>query len=227
MFLLYNNIINLEGVFMRQRNVKNKEEIINNSKYYIENPLEFRGKWNEVFQNSHPIMIEIGTGKGNFIIENAKKHKEINYIGIERNDSILALALKKIPEGLSNLRMLKFDAFFIDKLFFNEVSLIYLNFSDPWPKKRHEKRRLTSLNFLKKYEIISKDKVNISMKTDNKDLFSYSILMLNNNDYKFSLLTFDLENYKDIENIKTEYEEKFTKLNSSIYLVIATKMKNK
>ena len=212
---------------MRQRNVKNKEEIINNSKYYIENPLEFRGKWNEVFQNSHPIMIEIGTGKWNFIIENAKKHKEINYIGIEKNDSILALALKKIPEGISNLRMLKFDAFFIDKLFFNEVSLIYLNFSDPWPKKRHEKRRLTSLNFLKKYEIISKDKVNISMKTDHKDLFSYSILMLNNNDYKFSLLTFDLENYKDIENIKTEYEEKFTKLNSSIYLVIATKMKNK
>ena len=210
---------------MRQRNVKNKEEIINNSKYYIEKPELYKGKWHSLFKNSHPIKIEIGTGKGNFIIENAKRYPNINFIGIEKSDSILALALKKIETDIPNLRMLLLDAKDIQDIFSEEIETIYLNFSDPWPKKRHTKRRLTSPNFLEKYENISKDKVKIIMKTDNQDLFIYTLLTLNNFNYHFERLTFDLEKLNDTGNIKTEYEEKFNKINSPIYLVEATKSK--
>ncbi len=210
---------------MRQRNVKNKEEIINNSKYFIEKPELYKGKWHSLFKNSHPIKIEIGTGKGNFIIENAKRYPNINFIGIEKSDSILALALKKIETDIPNLRMLLLDAKDIQDIFSEEIETIYLNFSDPWPKKRHTKRRLTSPNFLEKYENISKDKVKIIMKTDNQDLFIYTLLTLNNFNYHFERLTFDLEKLNDTGNIKTEYEEKFNKINSPIYLVEATKSK--
>ena len=141
MFLVYN----LVGEFMRQRNVKNKLEIINNSKYFVNNPSLYKGKWNSFFNNSNPIYIEIGMGKGKFIIENALRNPSINYIGIEKFDSILALALKKVPD-INNLVMIRLDAKDIDLVFDKEVDKIYLNFSDPWPKKRHEKRRLMSKN---------------------------------------------------------------------------------
>ena len=205
---------------MRQRNVKNKKIIIENSDYYISEPNDYLGKWSKVFKNSNPIEIEIGTGKGKFIIEKALRNPDINFIGIEKSDSILALALKKIPEGLNNLKMLRLDAKEIDSIFKKEISTIYLNFSDPWPKNRHEKRRLTSEVFLKKYDSIFKNKAHIIMKTDNKDLFSYSIKSLNNAGYYI----FDLESLNDSENIKTEYEEKFTKLGNSIYRIEVTKV---
>ena len=168
---------------MRQRNVKNKEEIITSSKYFVNNPENYIGKWNTYFQNNNPIYIEIGMGKGQFIIENAKRYPNINFIGIEKYDSILALALKKINIELPNLVMLRLDAFNIDSIFKEEIDTIYLNFSDPWPKKRHAKRRLTSPEFLKKYDLIFKNNNHIVMKTDNKDLFSYSIKTLNNHGY--------------------------------------------
>ncbi len=209
---------------MRQRNVKNKKIIIENSDYYISEPNDYLGKWSKVFKNSNPIEIEIGTGKGNFIIEKALRNPDINFIGIEKSDSILALALKKIPEGLNNLKMLRLDAKEIDSIFKKEISTIYLNFSDPWPKNRHEKRRLTSEVFLKKYDSIFKNKAHIIMKTDNKDLFSYSIKSLNNAGYYIENITFDLESLNDSENIKTEYEEKFTKLGNSIYRIEVTKV---
>ena len=142
---------------MRQRNVKNKEEIIKNSKYFIENPREYKGVWQQAFNNSNPIHIEIGSGKGQFIIENAKRNPHINYIGIEKQDSILALALKKIDQNISNLLFLRLDASNIEDVFDREITTIYLNFSDPWPKKRHVKRRLTSEIFLDKYEKIFKN----------------------------------------------------------------------
>ena len=209
---------------MRQRNVKNKKIIIENSDYYISEPNDYLGKWSKVFKNSNPIEIEIGTGKGNFIIEKALRNPDINFIGIEKSDSILALALKKIPEGLNNLKMLRLDAKEIDSIFKKEISTIYLNFSDPWPKNRHEKRRLTSEVFLKKYDSIFKNKAHIIMKTDNKDLFSYSIKSLNNAGYYIENITFDLESLNDSENIKTEYEEKFTKLGNYIYRIEVTKV---
>ena len=210
---------------MRQRNVKNKKEIIENSKYFITDPNEYKGKWHNVFKNTNPIYIEIGMGKGKFIIENALKYPNINFIGIEKFDSILALALKKIPDNLNNLKVLRLDAINLDEIFNREIDKIYLNFSDPWPKKRHEKRRLTSLVFLEKYDKIFKNNKIIEMKTDNKNLFCYSIKSFNNYGYYIDFLTFDLHKEEKIDNITTEYEEKFTKLNNSIYKIIVSKCK--
>ena len=153
-FTCYNYV----GEFMRQRNVKNKKSIINNSRYIILNPEENKGKWHEVFENDNPIFIEIGMGKGDFILENAKKYPNNNYIGIEKYDSIIALAIKKIEtEELSNLKLIRMDALNIDNVFAKEVEKIFLNFSDPWPKPRHAKRILSSENFLDKYDLIFKN----------------------------------------------------------------------
>ena len=213
---------------MRQRNVKNKEEIINNSKYFIASPNEYKGKWNEVFKNNNPIYIEIGMGKGQFIIENAISNPNINYIGIEKFDSILALALKKVPDNINNLFMIRLDAININEVFDKEIDKIYLNFSDPWPKERHAKRRLTSIEFLKRYDLVFRKNNLIEMKTDNKDLFSYSVQMFNNYGYYIDYITFDLShevNIKKIDNIMTEYEEKFTKLNNPIYKITVSKCK--
>ncbi len=211
---------------MRQRNVKNKKEIIENSKYFLDNPSIYKGNWQKVFNNNNPIHIEIGMGKGQFIIENAIRYKDINFIGIEKFDSILALALKKVPDDILNLKMLRLDAIDIENIFSSEITTIYLNFSDPWPKKRHEKRRLTSPNFLEKYDKIFKDSNHIIMKTDNKDLFAYSIKTFNNYGYYIEDITFDLEARNDSSNIKTEYEQKFTKLNNPIYKIEVIKKKN-
>ena len=210
---------------MRLRNVKNKEEILNASEYLIKCGEEHRGKWRELFGNDNPIYIEIGMGKGKFIIEHALKYPDINFIGIEKFDSILALALKKVPDGLDNLKMIRLDASNIEDIFFKEIETIYLNFSDPWPKKRHEKRRLTSPEFLRRYDNCFKEKNHIIMKTDNKDLFSYSIKSLNNYGYYIENITFDLHKLNDPDNIMTEYEEKFTKLNNPIYKIEVIKDK--
>ena len=198
---------------MRIRNVKNKNEIINKSKLYINKPTKYRGMWKKVFENDNPIYIEIGMGKGNFILEKAKKFKNINFIGIEKEDSVLCRAVEK-EEDIKNLRFVKFDANDIEKLFYKEIDRIYLNFSDPWPKKRHEKRRLTSINFLKKYDKIFKGYNEIFFKTDNKDLFSYSIEALTN--YGYNLKNVDLNLEKSNDNIETEYETKFRNQGVSI-----------
>ncbi len=212
-------------IYVRQRNVKNKENIINSSSYFISDPTKYKGCWNKLFNNSNPICIELGMGKGKFIIENAKKYPNINFIGIEKYDSILALALKKIDCKLNNLYMIRLDVNNILDVFNKEIDTIYLNFSDPWPKKRHEKRRLTSKSFLEKYDLVFKNNNHIIMKTDNSLLFSYSIKSLNNYGYYIDYLTFDLNKENDLENIQTEYEEKFTKLNNHIYKIEVTKDK--
>ena len=199
---------------MRLRNVKNASQIINSSDVVVkENP----------FNNIKPLHIEIGMGKGNFIINMAKTYPDINFIGIEKYESVLVRAIQKIEELPANLRFMCFDATNIDTYFKNNVDLIYLNFSDPWPKKRHERRRLTSKDFLHKYELISKDKVHIVQKTDNKGLFAYSIVSLNNNGYHLNEVNLDLNNSK-IPNIKTEYEKKFTELGVSINYLDAIKI---
>ena len=209
---------------MRVRNVKNKEEIINNSMYTMEDPYLFRGKWSSVFNNSNPIYLEIGIGKGKFILENAKNNPNINYIGIEKNGSVLSYAIKKIEEyKLNNLKLICFDANKIDEIFSKDIDLLYLNFSDPWPKNRHEKRRLTSSSFLEKYDKIFKKNKLIEMKTDNQGLFEYSVISLVNNGYKIEDISLDLTNKEDFINIRTEYEEKYILKNNRIYYLKAIK----
>ena len=161
---------------MRLKHIKNADVIINQSEYIIQSPTEHKGSWNKLFNNDNNIEIEIGTGKGKFIIEKALQNPDIKFIGIEKYDSPLVSAVKKLEElDIKNLKLICYDAFTIGEVFDKEVHKIYLNFSDPWPKKRHAKRRLTSEIFLSKYDSIFKDLKRIQMKTDNDDLYEYSL----------------------------------------------------
>jgi len=209
---------------MRIKKVKGANEIIIKGKYYIENPENYKGIWQSVFQNSNPIHLEIGMGKGQFLIESAIKNPNINYIGVEKFDSILVRAVQKSNDlELSNLKLIRTDANFLENIFSNEISTIYLNFSDPWPKDRHYKRRLTSTNFLNIYDKIFKDKHHIIMKTDNICLFNFSIDSLSEYGYKIINKTNDLHRLNNLDNIMTEYEEKFLKLGIKINRLEAIK----
>ncbi len=204
---------------MRIRNVKNKEEILDNCSFLLNNPKEYKGKFKELFNNDNPIYVEIGMGKGQFIYQNAKKYKDINFIGIERFDSIMAKAILKM-EKLDNLILIKYDANLIDDLFDHEINKIYLNFSDPWPKNRHENRRLTSKLFLEKYKNIFKDKERIEVRTDNRDFFLYSVESLGDMGYLLNDVSF---NYQSPDLIMTEYESKFRGKGANIYHFFAEK----
>ena len=204
---------------MRIRNVKNKEEILDNCSFLLSNPKEYKGKFKELFNNDNPIYVEIGMGKGQFIYQNAKKYKDINFIGIERFDSIMAKAILKM-EKLDNLILIKYDANLIDDLFDHEIDKIYLNFSDPWPKNRHENRRLTSKLFLEKYKNIFKDKERIEVRTDNRDFFLYSVESLGDMGYLLNDVSF---NYQAPDLIMTEYESKFRGKGANIYHLFAEK----
>lgn len=204
---------------MRIRNVKNKEEILDNCSFLLNNPKEYKGKFKELFNNDNPIYVEIGMGKGQFIYQNAKKYKDINFIGIERFDSIMAKAILKM-EKLDNLILIKYDANLIDDLFDHEIDKIYLNFSDPWPKNRHENRRLTSKLFLEKYKNIFKDKERIEVRTDNRDFFLYSVESLGDMGYLLNDVSF---NYQAPDLIMTEYESKFRGKGANIYHLFAEK----
>ena len=209
---------------MRLRNVKNKEEIINSSKYIIKSPETYKGNWNKLFDNDNKIYIEIGTGKGDFLIENAKRYKDINFIGIEKYDSILARFIEKLKEEeLPNLYLIRMDAKDIETIFYKEVERIYLNFSDPWPKKRHANRRLSSKVFLDRYDNIFKNTKEIIMKTDNTSLFEYSLVSLSNKGYILEKVSLDLTNSDIEDNIMTEYEQKFVRKGVKINYLIAKK----
>ena len=212
---------------MRLKHVRGADEIIRKGKYYIDNPKEYKGIWEKVFNNNNPIYIEIGMGKGDFISENACKYPDINFIGIERYDSVLVRAIQKSNElELTNLKLIRLNADYIQDIFTNEIDLIYLNFSDPWPKDRHAKRRLTSQVFLEKYNNIYKNIPHIIMKTDNIDLFNYTIYSLKEYGYTINKVTNDLYNSKYLEgNIQTEYEKKFVNLGMKINYLDATKEK--
>ena len=204
---------------MRLKHIKNADIIINNSPYLVKNSIEYKGKWNSLFNNNNPIEIEIGTGKGKFIINKALENPNINYIGIEKYDSPLVNAVKLLQDvNITNLKLICFDALHIDEIFDKEIDKIYLNFSDPWPKKRHEKRRLTSKQFLDKYEKLFKNEKRIQMKTDNDDLYEYSCISFIENGYE--IIKTDT-NYKD--TITTEYEEKFIKSGKNINYIYVVK----
>ena len=204
---------------MRLKHIKNADEIISKSKYLVKNPKENKGKWNKVFKNDNNIEIEIGTGKGKFIIGKALENPNINFIGIEKYDSPLVSAVKKLEElELNNLKLICFDALEIEEVFDHEIDKIYLNFSDPGPKKRHTKRRLTSSVFLNKYESLFKNEKRIEMKTDNDDLYEFSIESLIENGY--DVIKTDT-NYLD--TIRTEYEDKFISLGKNINYISVVK----
>lgn len=208
---------------MRLRNVKGAKEKILSSRYNIDNPFDNINNWNKVFNNSNPIYIEIGMGKGKFIIENAINNPDINYIGIEKFDSVIVRAIEKVEQlDIPNLKFIRMDATRIDEVFNKEIDKIYLNFSDPWPKDRHAKRRLTSPIFLEKYDKVFRNDKIIEMKTDNLDLFNYSLDSLKEYGYNIEYLTNDLHK-ENTSNILTEYEERFSKLNIKINKIIARK----
>ncbi|MGM9969842.1 MAG: tRNA (guanosine(46)-N7)-methyltransferase TrmB [Anaeroplasma sp.] len=203
---------------MRLRKVKNASIRLkeNNNQYYIDNPSDYKGKWNELFGNNNPIHIEIGCGKGQFITTLANNNPNINYIAIEKYDSVLLRALEKAMKyNLNNLKLVIIDASEIINYFSSEeVSRIYLNFSDPWPKKCHAKRRLTSEVFLQMYRSIINKKGEIIQKTDNRGLFEYSLEMFCNNGFYLSNISLDLHNdlEKYPDNITTEFEDKWSQL---------------
>ena len=211
---------------MRLRNVKNKEEILSSSSFLVKDPKNYCGNWSNYFNNSNPIYIEIGMGKGQFIRENAKRYPDINFIGIEKYDSVVAKCLPKIDENLKNLAIVRMDALEIDQVFSHEVDRIYLNFSDPWPKKRHHLRRLSSRIFLEKYENIFRKDSDICMRTDNSDLFCYSLMSFSEARYVLKNLTLDLHQQMSDNLITTEYEDRFSSKGMPIYSVEAVKVSN-
>ncbi len=206
---------------MRLRKVKNAgDRLMNNLGLFIDNPQEYKGKWRELFNNNNPIYIEIGMGKGKFIIEHAKRNKDINYIGIEKYDSVLIQGVEKAAvEKLENIYFLNVDAINLNEYFeTGEVDKIFLNFSDPWPKNRHAKRRLTSEAFLKVYETILNKKGDIEFKTDNIGLFEFSVVEFNRVGYSFLEFSCDLHRNGD-DIITTEYEDKFMSKGNPIYYI--------
>lgn len=210
---------------MRIRNIKNAKEFVEESKYVISDYEKYKNKHNELFGNSNPIRLEIGMGKGDFLINMAKKYPDINFIGVEKFYSIIYRAIIKLEqEEIPNIRILPIDAIDLEKAFGKEIDTIYLNFSDPWPKKRHAKRRLTSDLFLKVYDNIYKDKAMLIQKTDNRVLFEYSLMSLTEYGYKIEELSLDL--YKDdlSDNVQTEYEKKFSDNGDIIYRAKYTRL---
>jgi len=199
---------------MRLRNIPGAREVMIESPWTINEPEEMKGKWKEYFHNSNPIHLEIGTGKGQFILQLAALHPEINYVGIEKYSSVLLRALEKQDEAeLPNLIFIRGDAEKITEYFEEgEAARIYLNFSDPWPKKRYAKRRLTSREFLARYNVILQQDGDIEFKTDNRDLFDWSVEEVPESAFEIVQITYDLHHDPSMNegNILTEYEEKFS-----------------
>jgi tRNA (guanine-N7-)-methyltransferase len=207
---------------MRLRNITGSREVIAGSPFVVPEDELFHcpGTWKDIFQNDHPIRIEIGMGKGRFIHTMAKEHPEVNYVGIEKYSSVLLRAIQKMEEDeLSNLKFIRMDAEDIAKVFApGEVDRIYLNFSDPWPKDRHAKRRLPSREFLARYDVILKKDGLLEFKTDNRALFDFAVEELEPAGWHAEAVTYDL--HRDAKlmegNVMTEYEEKFSAMGNPI-----------
>ena len=216
---------------MRLRHITGSEDYVAQSEFVVHEPEKNKGQWHTFFGNDHPIHVEIGMGKGQFIEQMALTHPEINYIGIERYDTVLLKALKKrealMAEGaeLQNLTFISIDArLLIDVFEAGEIDRIYLNFSDPWPKDRQANRRLTSPVFMKIYQQFLKQEGDLEFKTDNEGLFDYSLLSIPEAGWTLTAVTRDLhhDNSMNQGNIMTEYEEKFSAKGNPIFKLIAT-----
>ena len=209
---------------MGLKNVPGARDVIAESSLVVHEPEKQKGNWQQVFGNDHPVHIEIGMGKGRFICEMAKTHPDINYIGIEKYSSVLLRAIQKMEEEpLPNLLFIRMDAENIDEVFdLDEVDRIYLNFSDPWPKDRHAKRRLPSKEFLARYDrFLKKDGV-LEFKTDNRGLFDFAVEELPQAGWKLVKITYDLHHDEEMMqgNVMTEYEQKFSSMGNPIYKYI-------
>ncbi len=209
---------------MRLRNVTGSRELIADSRFVVHEPFACKGKWNGIFGNDQPIHIEIGMGKGRFMMDMAAANPNVNYIGIEKYSTVLLRAIQKMEENeLPNLRFIRMDAEDICEVFDKgEVAKIYLNFSDPWPKDRHAKRRLPSKQFLERYDTILAKDGRIEFKTDNMDLFDFALSQLESAGWRLEAMTRDLHHDEKLlaGNIMTEYEEKFSSLGNPIYKYI-------
>lgn len=209
---------------MRLRNVPGAADMIAASPFSVCEPAEWKGRWRELFGNDHPIHIEIGMGKGKFLLTLAQKHPEINYIGIEKFSSVLVRAVEKTEEFEGdNLRLIRMDAENLEEVFAEgEVSRIYLNFSDPWPKERHAKRRLTSTRFYERYDHILAKDGQVIFKTDNRGLFDFSLEQTEEAGWKLCNYTFDLHHSEYAkENVMTEYETRFSTEGKPICRLVA------
>lgn len=205
---------------MRLRNIKGSRENIQASKYVVQEYREQKGKWRELFGNDHPIHIEIGMGKGRFLMDMATLHPEINYVGIEKYSSVLLRGIQKQEElQLPNVMFIRMEAEYITEVFAkDEVDRIYLNFSDPWPKDRHAKRRLESREFLKRYSEILVPEGVVEFKTDNMDLFEFALEEVEPAGWKLRQWTKDLHHDPKMNagNVMTEYEERFSSVGNPI-----------
>ena len=214
---------------MRLRNIPGATEAIEKSEFCINEPMLLQGKWHDFFKNDNPIHIEIGMGKGRFLMDLAQANPNINYIGIERYTSVLLRAVQKMDElHLENVHFLCIDAKTLNEIFEkNEVDKIYLNFSDPWPKDRHAKRRLTSRQFLERYDQVLKDDGQIEFKTDNVGLFDFSLEEIDAAGWNLDAFTRDLHHDAAMNegNIMTEYEEKFSSKGNPICKLITSRNK--
>lgn len=210
---------------MRLRNVKHAKELIEkNSQIVIKKPNELKGLWNKLFNNDNPVELEIGCGKGKFIVDKAILNKNINFIGIEKFDSVIVRGIEKLLEKpLQNVKLIRVDAENIENIFAkSEVNIIYLNFSDPWPKNRHAKKRLTSKKYLDRYSNILVNNGEIRVKTDNYKLFEFSMMSFNNHS-KYVIDEISLDLYKNLpeDNVRTEFEMKFVEKGNRIYYIKA------
>ena len=203
--------------------IKNADKIVKNCPYVVNNPKEYKGKWNTLFKNKNPIFLELGMGRGDFIIDMAKTYPNINFIGLEAIDSQMVRAVENLTnKNLSNLKLINCNAEEVDNIFQKEIDTIYLTFCDPWPKKIDEKKRFTHVNFLKKYDKIFKKQKHIILKTDNKGFFAYSLESLSNYWYTFKRISLDLHHDENpIPNIMTNYEKQYFKEGRTIYYVDA------
>ncbi len=215
---------------MRLRNITGSRELIAENKYVVHEPELCKGKWRQdVFHNDNPIHIEIGMGKGRFLMDMAALHPDINYVGIEKYSSVLLSALQKQEQLLlPNIIFIRMDAETITEVFApSEVGRIYLNFSDPWPKDRHAKRRLPSREFLKRYDRILVPDGVVEFKTDNKDLFQFALDEIEPAGWTLDAVTYDLHNDEVMNkgNVMTEYEERFSEAGNPIYKYIISRKK--
>lgn len=208
---------------MEYNKIKDADKIINNSNYLVKDPTKYKNKWRDLFGNNNPICLELGMGRGEFIINMAKKYPKINFIGLEISDSQMVMAVERLKStNLTNVKLINADAQDIDKFFGKEIDTIYLTFSEPWPKRIDEKKRFTHENYLKLYDKIFKKNKHIILKTDNKILFAYSLETLSNYWYTFRRVSLDLHNDENpISNVMTDFEKKYYEEKRPIYYVDA------
>ena len=209
---------------MRYNVVKDASDILNNSSYLVKSPEKYKGNWSNLFSNKNPINLELGMGRGSFIIEMAKKNPKINFIGLELDENQTASAIKAIGnQKIDNLKIIYANASDIINFFGKEIDTIYLTFSEPWPKKQDEKKRFTHISYLKLYDRIFKKNKHIILKTDNKILFASALESLSDYWYIFDKVSLDLHNdERKIDNIMTDFEKQYFKEKRPIYYLEAS-----